>query len=245
MLKTTGSPLISSHAAIIYTLDMVSAADRDMKTAELSQIGRFVTQLPAFADYDASKIVETAQECAVMLQVENGLERTLAQVAAALPGPLRETAYLLACEVAAIDGRIPLEEMRMLQKIRSPRPRPDQRRPRARRRRGGDSVEQAHPHSEGRASAAPRTRRYRASFSGPGAPGRPPPRAAAPAAPRSARRAGAGARRPTAHQRRPAERLPHQAAAAPRLPRVPARSRRRGPLTIRAMASSRSTPSPR
>ena len=64
--------MISSHAAIIYTLVMVSAADRDMKTAELSQIGRFVTQLPAFADYDASKIVETAQECAVMLQVEDG-----------------------------------------------------------------------------------------------------------------------------------------------------------------------------
>ena len=118
MLKTTGSPMISPHAAIIYTLVMVSAADRNMKTAELAQIGRFVTQLPAFADYDASKIVETAQECAVMLQVENGLERTLAQVAAALPGPLRETAYLLACEVAAIDERIPLEEMRMLQKIR-------------------------------------------------------------------------------------------------------------------------------
>src|SRR5262249_55485500 len=76
------------------------------------------TQLPAFADYDASTIVETAQECAVMLQVENGLERTLAQVAAALPRRLRETAYLLACEVAAIDDRIPLEEMRMLQKIR-------------------------------------------------------------------------------------------------------------------------------
>ena len=110
--------MISPHAAIIYTLVMVSAADREMKAAELAQIGRFVTQLPAFADYDANKIVETAQECAVMLQVENGLDRTLALVAAALPGALRETAYLLACEVAAIDDRIPLEEMRMLQKIR-------------------------------------------------------------------------------------------------------------------------------
>jgi tellurite resistance protein len=118
MLTQPGTPMISPHAAIIYTLVMVSAADRNMKTAELTQIGRFVTQLPAFADYDAGRIVETAQECAVMLQVENGMERTLAQVAAALPPHLRETAYLLACEVAAIDERIPLEEMRMLQKIR-------------------------------------------------------------------------------------------------------------------------------
>jgi len=118
MLTQPGNPMISPHAAIIYTLVMVSAADREMKTAELSQIGRFVTQLLAFAGYDASKIVETAQECAVMLQVEDGMERTLAQVAAALPARLRETAYLLACEVAAIDDRIPLEEMRMLQKIR-------------------------------------------------------------------------------------------------------------------------------
>ncbi len=118
MLMQSGTPMISPHAAIIYTLVMVSAADRDMKTVELSQIGRFVTQLPAFAEYDASRIVETAQECAVMLQVENGMERTLAQVAAALPTRLRETAYLLACEVAAVDERIPLEEMRMLQRIR-------------------------------------------------------------------------------------------------------------------------------
>jgi tellurite resistance protein len=118
MLKHAPAPQISPHAAIIYTLVMVAAADREMKAVELTQIGRFVTQLPAFADYDARKIVETAQECAVMLQVENGLDRTLALVAAALPSALRETAYLLACEVAAIDERIPLEEMRMLQKIR-------------------------------------------------------------------------------------------------------------------------------
>jgi tellurite resistance protein len=118
MSKQITTPQISPHAAIIYTLVMVAAADREMKSVELTQIGRFVTQLPAFARYDARKIVETAQECAVMLQVDNGLDRTLALVAAALPKPLRETAYLLACEVAAIDDRIPLEEMRMLQKIR-------------------------------------------------------------------------------------------------------------------------------
>jgi tellurite resistance protein len=118
MLKTSVTETISPHAAIIYTLVMVAAADRNMKTAELAQIGRFVTQLPAFARYDPNRIVETAQECAVMLQVDNGLDNTLALVAAALPPSLRETAYLLACEVAAVDGRIPLEEMRMLQKIR-------------------------------------------------------------------------------------------------------------------------------
>ncbi|MBL8838346.1 MAG: tellurite resistance TerB family protein [Alphaproteobacteria bacterium] len=110
--------MISPHAAIIYTLVMVSASDNEMKTAELGQIGRFVTQLPVFANYDANKIVETAQECAVMLQVEDGLERTLAQVAASLPPHLRETAYLLACELAASDGRVPLEEARMIEKLR-------------------------------------------------------------------------------------------------------------------------------
>jgi len=110
--------MISPHAALIYTLVMVSASDREMKTAELGQIGRYVTQLPAFAGYDPNKIVETAQECAVMLQVDDGLERTLAQVAAALPQHLRETAYLLACELAAVDGRVPLEEARMIEKLR-------------------------------------------------------------------------------------------------------------------------------
>ncbi|MFZ9413665.1 MAG: hypothetical protein ACO3CS_02245 [Alphaproteobacteria bacterium] len=39
--------------------------------------------------------------------------------APALPRHLRETCYLCAAEIAAIDGRVPPEEMRVLQRLRS------------------------------------------------------------------------------------------------------------------------------
>ena len=109
---------ISQHAALIYTMVLASAVDGRMPTNELGLIGRLVRQLPIFADFDMEKLTETAQECAVILQTANGLDRVLALIAEALPPNLRETAYLVACEIAAADRRLPFEEMRLLQKLR-------------------------------------------------------------------------------------------------------------------------------
>lgn len=110
--------MITHHAALIYAMILVAASDRDMKNVELGQIGRLVKSLPAFADYDVNELPRTAQECAVMLQVENGLDTTLGAIANALPPQLRPTAYLVACEIAAIDGRLPVEESRVLARLR-------------------------------------------------------------------------------------------------------------------------------
>ncbi|HSE77542.1 MAG TPA: tellurite resistance TerB family protein [Alphaproteobacteria bacterium] len=109
---------ISQHAALIYTMVLASAVDGRMPANELGLIGRLVRQLPIFADFDMEKLTETAQECAVILQTANGLDRVLALIAEALPANLRETAYLVACEIAAADRRLPFEEMRLLQKLR-------------------------------------------------------------------------------------------------------------------------------
>ncbi len=109
---------ISHHAALIYTMVLASAVDGRMPTNELGLIGRLVRQLPIFAGFDPEGITETAQECAVILQTANGLDRVLALISDALPSNLRETAYLVACEIAAADRRLPFEEMRLLQKLR-------------------------------------------------------------------------------------------------------------------------------
>ena len=101
--------MISPHAALIYTMVLIAAVDRDMKNIELGQIGRLVHELPAFSGYDSNKLPETAKECAVILSMHDGLERILAMIAEALSPQLRETAYLVACEIAAIDGRLPFE----------------------------------------------------------------------------------------------------------------------------------------
>lgn len=109
---------ISQHAALIYTMVLLSAADRDMKDAEMSIIGDIVRHLPVFKGYDITSLPRTAAACAEALDDDDGLEHVLALIAAALPAKLREAAYALACDVAAADGTVTQEESRLLELIR-------------------------------------------------------------------------------------------------------------------------------
>ena len=110
---------ISQHAALIYTMVLLSAADRDMKDAEMSIIGDILRHLPVFKGYDITSLPTTAAACAEALDDDDdGLEHVLALIAAALPAKLREAAYALACDVAAADGTVTQEESRLLELIR-------------------------------------------------------------------------------------------------------------------------------
>jgi tellurite resistance protein len=109
---------ISPQAALIYTMVLVAAADSEMPDRELHRIGTIVQTWPAFQGFDAKRLTDTARECAVILQTANGLERVLSVIKANLPAHLLETAYFMACDIALNDGRLPFEEMRILQKLR-------------------------------------------------------------------------------------------------------------------------------
>jgi tellurite resistance protein len=109
---------ISHHAALIYTMMMVSASDRNMSDAELGSIGDMVLHLPVFEDFDRKKLPKVGAECAKLLNQEEGLDEALSLIKKALPKKLRETAYALACEVAAADGKASQEELRLLELIR-------------------------------------------------------------------------------------------------------------------------------
>ncbi len=110
--------IISHHAALIYTMVLVSASDRNMSDEEMRTIGEIVGFLPVFRDYDASLLPATAEACAELLDDDKGMDRALQLIKAALPVNLRETAYALACDVAAADGAADQEELRMLELIR-------------------------------------------------------------------------------------------------------------------------------
>ena len=97
---------------------MVSAADREMTDPELQTIGDIVKHLPVFADYDLSSLTQTAQDCAQLLADPDGLDKALAMIGEALPDKLRETAYALACDVAAADRKVTQEELRLLEWLR-------------------------------------------------------------------------------------------------------------------------------
>ena len=106
------------HDGLIYTMVVVSAADRDMTDSELHVIGDIVRHLPVFRDYDAAGLPAAAAECAELLAQEDGLDRVIDFIKGALPAKLCETAYALACDVVAADGEANQEELRLLEFLR-------------------------------------------------------------------------------------------------------------------------------
>jgi tellurite resistance protein len=109
---------MDAHAALIYTMMLVSAADTEMTDAELQIIGDIVNHLPVFRDYERKRFTKDLKECAELLANEDGLEKALKGIKSALPQKLRETAYAVACDVAAADGEASQEELRVLELLR-------------------------------------------------------------------------------------------------------------------------------
>jgi tellurite resistance protein len=105
---------ISHHAALIYTMVLISAADRRMPDSELRVIGEMINFLPIFRDYDPNLLTLTTGACAELLDDDQGLEHALELIDAGLPPALYETAYALACDIALADGRVTQEERRVL-----------------------------------------------------------------------------------------------------------------------------------
>jgi tellurite resistance protein len=109
---------ISPHAALIYVMVVVSAADGSMSESELRTIGNLTKHLPAFRGFDENRLLQVSQECAAILEEEDGLDAVLGLIGESLPDHLRETAYWLALEVALTDSRVALEEIRVLDLLR-------------------------------------------------------------------------------------------------------------------------------
>lgn len=110
--------MINHHDALIYTMVLAAAADRDMTDAEMRTIGEMVNYLPIFKDFDSNRLPAVARSCAELLSHENGLDRVLDQIKRALSKPLRETAYALACDVAGSDGAAARETVRLIEILR-------------------------------------------------------------------------------------------------------------------------------
>ncbi len=112
--------MVDHHAALIYTMVIASASDRNMTDAELGMIGEMVRHLPIFRGFDLDNLTRVARDCAELLDDESGLENAFELIRSALPARLRETAYALACDVVAADGRrASQEELRLLELLRS------------------------------------------------------------------------------------------------------------------------------
>ena len=112
------TPPLSLQDALVAVMVAASASDENMRTAELVAIQRMVNHMPVFADYDTDRIRRVSRTVFDLFEEEDGLDALFGLIRGALPERLYETAYALACDVAAADGRLREVELRMLEEVR-------------------------------------------------------------------------------------------------------------------------------
>ncbi len=110
--------ILSPQDALIAVMLAVSFADETVGTSELVQISNLVENLPVFAEYNMERLQVLGPMMVDLLEREDGLDQLFDLVRRYLPERLHETAYALACDVAAADGRISDPEARMLEETR-------------------------------------------------------------------------------------------------------------------------------
>jgi tellurite resistance protein len=112
------SGTVSNEQALIYIMVMMSGVEGKLKKEELAEIELLVRTLPAFKNFDRTRIATVAQECGDILQEKEGMQTVIGLVKDQLPKRLRETAYAVAVEIAASDLIVGKEEMRFLAILR-------------------------------------------------------------------------------------------------------------------------------
>ena len=96
----------------------VSASDENVRTVELVKIDSAVNILPVFADYDTDRVRVMSSLVFDLFEQEDGLDALFGLLRDNLPDSLFETAYALSCDVAAADGTLKQNELRLLEEIR-------------------------------------------------------------------------------------------------------------------------------
>jgi tellurite resistance protein len=115
---TTQPPALSPQDALVAVMVAVSIADSELRTAEMVAIQQLVNHLPVFSGYDIDRMKTVSQTVFDLIEEEDGLDALMGLVREALPDRLYETAYTLACDVAAADGKLMQTELRLLEDIR-------------------------------------------------------------------------------------------------------------------------------
>ena len=103
---------------LIASMIAASVSDEAIRTSELVTIERMVNHLPVFAEYDIERIKEVSNTVFDILAEEEGLDMLWDAVRRTLPERLFDTAYAMACDVIAADGKARENELRLLEDMR-------------------------------------------------------------------------------------------------------------------------------
>lgn len=116
MLARTG---LDPQEALVCTMVLVAAADGDLTDREIGTMAGIVQTLPVFADFASNRLEVAADAAVALLEEDEGLAHAGRLIRDALEPRLRETAYALACEVAAADRFAEQPILRMLEMVAS------------------------------------------------------------------------------------------------------------------------------
>lgn len=109
---------LSAQDCLVALMVAISASDENIRTTELLKIQAAVNLLPIFGDYDVDRIKTVSRTVFDLFDQEDGLDALFGLLRENLPERLFETAYALACDVAAADGQLAEPELRLLEEVR-------------------------------------------------------------------------------------------------------------------------------
>ncbi len=109
---------LEAPEALVLTMVLVSAADGGMTDREIGVMSGQVQTLPVFHDFTTDQFVTVTDAAVNLLNEEDGLKHAGRLIRAALSTRLRETAYVLACEVVAGDQPSKPRSLDMLDFVR-------------------------------------------------------------------------------------------------------------------------------
>lgn len=109
---------LTAQDALIAIMVATSASDESVTGPELLWIMRIVESLPIFEGYDRERIGRVSRTVFDLFEEEDGLDALFGLLREAMPESLFETAYALACDVVAADGKAAGAELRLLEEIR-------------------------------------------------------------------------------------------------------------------------------
>ena len=114
----TGQP-ITLQTALIYLMIVVAGADQELQQTEMTRIGQIVRRYPVFEEFNVETMIPAMRDCADILSRDDGLATVFGLIRSAIDADWADTAYCVACDVAAADGSLRTLERRILDTVRS------------------------------------------------------------------------------------------------------------------------------
>jgi tellurite resistance protein len=94
---------------------LVAASDGGITDREIGVMSGLVQTMPAFHHFSSEKLSAATEATINLMREDEGLSHAGRMIREALEPRLRETAYALACEVVAADGKVGPQTLDMLE----------------------------------------------------------------------------------------------------------------------------------